>query len=233
MAERLKTFIEERIWFGDMEQGSFCSIVLAPDEETAERLIGLDMLKHHGEVNLAAQGAASFRAFYNQHETTAAWGDIGGTACPNCTSHSGTPSECGEQIAGVAVHECSSCAYRWVPLGFGEKREEMERSAREQIAGLDTLEVELGGGGLSVDEVRTLAPGTSVILLEETSGEGADGVERIYDVGTEGVISQVEKYTNIQGWAVTVIIGPTDGDEAIVNVFDETDSLYPFKVKAE
>lgn len=84
--------------------------------------------------------------------------------------------------------------------------------------------------GMSVELVRMLAPGMKVRLLEQTSGEGADGEEHEYPIGTIGQISSVDQLPAPQGLAVTVIIGPQDGDEAIVNVFDEGDKWFPLEL---
>lgn len=81
--------------------------------------------------------------------------------------------------------------------------------------------------GMPVETVRLLQPGTQVILLEETSGESADGEERSYPAGTIGEVSEVRMLPAPQGLAATVIIGPQDGEEAIVNVFDEGDPWFP------
>lgn len=62
-----------------------------------------------------------------------------------------------------------------------------------------------------------------VRLLIVTSGEDASGTQRSYPTGTTGVIDRIERFDNEQGIAMTLVIGPTDGDEAIVNLFDELD----------
>ncbi len=85
---------------------------------------------------------------------------------------------------------------------------------------------------MSVELVRLLVRGMPVRLLEQTSGEGADGEEHVYPVGTIGEVSSVEQLPAPQGLAVTVIIGPQDRDEAIVNVFDEGDDWFPLELAA-
>lgn len=84
--------------------------------------------------------------------------------------------------------------------------------------------------GMSAALVAMLGMGMQVRLLEDTSGEGADGNEHAYPVGTIGEVSKVERLPAPQGLAVTVIIGPQDGDEAIVNVFDEGDDWFPLEL---
>ncbi|MFZ3482103.1 hypothetical protein [Sphingomonas sp. 3-13AW] len=84
--------------------------------------------------------------------------------------------------------------------------------------------------GMSIELVRLLLPGMNVRMLEPTSGEGADGEEYAYAVGTIGEVSSVDTRPEPQGLAVTVIIGPQDGDQAIVNVFDEGDAWFPLEL---
>jgi hypothetical protein len=83
--------------------------------------------------------------------------------------------------------------------------------------------------GMTTDDVRDLRPGTMVVTMEETSGESADGQERTYPIGTLAEVSRVETLPMPQGLSVTVVIGPQDGDEAIVNVFDEGDAWFPIE----
>lgn len=77
--------------------------------------------------------------------------------------------------------------------------------------------------GMPLDEVKQLAPGTLVAMQIETRGESADGVERTYPIGTTAMVESATQLPAPQGYAVTLIIGPQDGDKAIVNVFDEAD----------
>lgn len=84
--------------------------------------------------------------------------------------------------------------------------------------------------GMTTNDVRALKPGTKVTVLEETSGESADGQERTYPAGTLGEVTEVRTLPEPQGLAVTVIIGPRDGEEAIVNVFDEGDAWFPLEL---
>ena len=81
--------------------------------------------------------------------------------------------------------------------------------------------------GMAPEMVRALRKGTLVTLLEATSGNGADDREHSYPIGTQGEIAGVRMLPAPQGLAVTVIIGPQDGEEAIVNVFDEADPCFP------
>lgn len=86
--------------------------------------------------------------------------------------------------------------------------------------------------GMPIDAVRALQKGTLLTLLEPTSGEGADGEEHVYPVGTTGEVFGLAVLPAPQGLAVTVVIGPQDGDKAIVNVFDEGDACFPFALAA-
>lgn len=105
---------------------------------------------------------------------------------------------------------------------------------RVQLTNLDSCEAAPSGtvrgsdvSGMPAETVRGLRRGTLVTLLEATSGNGADDEERSYPVGTQGEVAGVRMLPAPQGLAITVVIGPQEGDEAIVNVFDETDPCYP------
>lgn len=87
--------------------------------------------------------------------------------------------------------------------------------------------------GMSIDAVRLLAPGTLVTMLQETTGEDSGGDERTYPPGTIGEVTGLRVLPAPQRLAVTVLIGPQEGDEAIVNVFDEGDACFPFGLPHE
>lgn len=83
---------------------------------------------------------------------------------------------------------------------------------------------------MTIDEVRSLRPGTKVVMLTQNVGCDPDDVERTYPAGTAGRISSIDVLPTPQGLAVTVSIGD-DEDKAIVAVFDEADGCgYAFRV---
>lgn len=71
--------------------------------------------------------------------------------------------------------------------------------------------------------------GQRVRMLVETMGADANDEERTYPVGTEAVIDTIEYLNEKQGVSFALVIGPTDGDEAIVNCFDQEDG-HPSKL---
>ena len=152
MTQPLKTYCQELLWYGEADCGTYFAVVLAPDDATAKRMIAAKMLQD-GSDNLyeffentdrreEEAGPKTLERYYDTHGELGAWSDIGGTACPNCTSHNGHRTEDGEQVAGVNVHECHTCGYRWAPMGFGEKRAELEAAALADIGALDEVERE-------------------------------------------------------------------------------------------
>jgi len=145
MDERMKTYAQELLWFGEDEQGTFFAVVIAPDDETAEKLIALEMLQHH-EAGL--EGCESLKEFYDEHTELGGWGDLKGTACPNCTAHCGREASLGLPAGEVVlkVLECSTCGYTWAPLGFGKRRDALEESVRVTIANMDEIERKLVAG---------------------------------------------------------------------------------------
>lgn len=83
---------------------------------------------------------------------------------------------------------------------------------------------------MSSEDVQKLVRGDRLIMHEATMGEGNDGVERIYAPGTFATFWLLERLGSPFGLAVTLIIGPRDDDEAIVNCFYENDpSGFPFR----
>lgn len=87
--------------------------------------------------------------------------------------------------------------------------------------------------GMPIDKVRELRPGTIIEILEKTMGDSADGEERTYPAGTLGEVASIGTLPGPQGLAVTVVIGPQSGEEAIVNVFDEGDPCFPFALPSD
>jgi len=144
----LKTFCQELVWNDDVESGNYFAVVIAPDQATAERLIAAEMLSDTNttlfEELSGDEEPRTLKRYYDTHGELGSWGDIGGTACPNCTSHNGHDSGAIHAWAtGQArVMECRSCGFEWAPLGFGQKRKQMEEAARAQIAALDGFEHE-------------------------------------------------------------------------------------------
>ena len=83
---------------------------------------------------------------------------------------------------------------------------------------------------LAREDVVLLKRGDVLIMHEATMGEGDDGIERIYAPGTRAVFWMREQLGPPFGVAATLIIGPEDNDEAIVNCFYECDpSGFPFR----
>lgn len=114
--------------------------------------------------------------------------------------------------------------------GFFNETDLTETDVWERIECRSALPVTPARTGMTSVQASQLRTGDRLVMTEETRGVGADDVEHVYPERTPGVVSRVDMLPAPQGLAVTVIIGPTDGDAAIVNVFDETDALYPFIV---
>lgn len=113
--------------------------------------------------------------------------------------------------------------------GFFHESDLLETATWERIERRSALTAATSkGSGMTSEQASRLRTGDRLVMTEETRGVGADDVEHVYPKHTPGVVSRVDLLQGAQGLAVTVIIGPTDGDQAIVNVFDETDPLYPF-----
>lgn len=130
--------------------GTRADCVIAPDRDTARRLAAVQCLEDNGDT-LASQGAPSLLEYYGDApfrysgfmEIMAEWGDLDGTACPNCTAHCGQPNGNHVELDGATreVHQCSSCDYRWVPLGHDPvKRAEAIEATKREIAQLDLYE---------------------------------------------------------------------------------------------
>lgn len=146
----MKTFFREMIWNDDTDQGSYSAVVIAPDDATAERIVALAMLDNEDAPHDAAAAAemlcdlsaGSLHAYYEQHAEMQCWDGLNGTACPNCTSHCGKPTGNHFEMDGATreIHECDECGFTWAPLGFGEKRKELETLAIETIARADEID---------------------------------------------------------------------------------------------
>lgn len=115
-------------------------------------------------------------------------------------------------------------------LGDEEIWERIERIEQDDAARTPALDLTGSGIGMTEVQVAGLAQGARVVLLEETMGEGADGREHVYPIGTVGTVSSIEIHAAPRGVTATVVIGPADGEEAIVNVFDAGDASYPFEM---
>jgi hypothetical protein len=145
----LQTFTFESQYPED--DGLRADIVLAPDRDTARRLAAVETLEDN-DWTLAGQGCDSLLSFYDgshfdeghKMDVEAEWGDLGGTACPNCTSHGGRPN--GNLLIDhdgndLPIHVCAACGYSWAPLGFDKTaRQLLEDDARNSIAALDEYE---------------------------------------------------------------------------------------------
>jgi hypothetical protein len=148
----MQTYFREMIWDNDRDSGNFGACVIAPDDASAERLIALDMMNHTdaGPEDDSPEAAAdwlaehdfgSVAAYYASHGVYSAWGDLKGHACPNCTAHSGTI------ICGSNGFECETCGYKWVAVGMGAKRAELEEGALMLLAFADKIDAILRGEG--------------------------------------------------------------------------------------
>jgi hypothetical protein len=73
-------------------------------------------------------------------------------------------------------------------------------------------------------EWHGFVPGQDVKLLIETMGADHEDIEHTMPAGSVGTVDHIERYTNDQGVAVTVVIWVnSERDRSIVNVFDELD----------
>ena len=71
---------------------------------------------------------------------------------------------------------------------------------------------------------RGLTRGQKIKTLIETKGADHDDIEHTMPPGTDGVVDQIERYSNDQGVVVTIVIWVDDKrDRSIVNAFDELD----------
>lgn len=145
----LKTFTFESHYPED-DGGTRADMVIAPDRDTARRLAAAQTLDDNGWT-LAGQGCPDLLTFYDgpmyddgaKMSVEAEWGDLKGTACPNCTAHCGKPNGDHIEIDGAEreKHTCSACGYAWFPMGFDPVlRPQLEASALDAIAGLDDYE---------------------------------------------------------------------------------------------
>lgn len=141
----MQTYFREMIWDNDPECGNFGACVIAEDDASAERLIALDMMRHTdaGPSDDTAQAAAEWLAehdygslaeYYASHGLYSAWGDLKGHSCPNCTAHGG------KIICGSNGFECGTCGYKWVAVGMGPKRAELEEAALMALTFADEID---------------------------------------------------------------------------------------------
>lgn len=145
----LTTYCLQMLWNDDPENGTYFAVVLAPDDETAERMVAAEMLSH-GQDNLFElygheEEPGTLTRYFESHSELSAWGDLSGIACPNCTSHAGRPNGDHIELDGKTAqkHVCSSCGYAWLPLGFDEPtRTQLEDAASIFISKLDDIERE-------------------------------------------------------------------------------------------
>lgn len=145
----LKTFVFEAHYPED-DGGTRCDVVLAPDRDTARRLAAVQALTDNSWT-LAGQGCPDLLTFYDgsmfedgaKMDVEAEWGDLAGTACPNCTSHAGRPNGDHLEIDGAErlKHLCTACGYIWFPMGFDPViRPQLEAATLGTIAELDEIE---------------------------------------------------------------------------------------------
>lgn len=146
MADRppLKSYTFEGYYSDDPdESGPRTDCELAPDRETAIRLAAMSVLEDN-EWTLASKGYESLEDFHD-NEITVSYEWVEGTTgkvCPNCTSDNVRPSGKFFEQLGVnhEVLECKSCGYEHISLGFGARREELDREGWAKIDGLDAYE---------------------------------------------------------------------------------------------
>ncbi|WP_439357928.1 hypothetical protein [Bradyrhizobium sp. DASA03007] len=83
-------------------------------------------------------------------------------------------------------------------------------------------------------EWHGFVPGQDVELLIETMGADHEDIEHTMPTGAVGTVDHIERYTNDQGVAVTVVIWVnSERDRSIVNVFDELDGPINNFIKAK
>jgi hypothetical protein len=152
--------------YEDDDGGNRCDIVIAPDEATAKRLAAVQILEDN-EWSLEDRGNDTLSSFYESEiDLLATWTDLKGTACPNCTSHGGRDTGQETELGGT-VHECATCGYTWLPMGFGKLRAQLEEAATKAIANLDVYEArsKLGDDACRNEECSE----------DATGGDGYDG----------------------------------------------------------
>lgn len=181
--------------------GTRADMVVAPDRDTARRLAAVQTLSDL-ESTLLDQGADSFLDFYDGAgwmDVMSEWGDLNGCACPNCTSHVGRPTGDHADLDGATrdVHECDSCGYRWLPLGFGARRDEIIERSKLEIAKLDRTErLSLAGDptlDTAVEDFREMLDRETAQVLRDTAEQyNDDGM--IEDGTWEGYRDETEPY---------------------------------------
>lgn len=146
--EKLKTHRVVYAYPDFPEGGSYCGIVLAPDDQTRDQMIAAEILKDN-EWDLGDQGYDTLTEMIDDFSIVDEWEDLKGHACPNCCSHS--TSVISSEIAAEMhiphaqasnARICESCAYVWIPLGMHTtSRNRLEEEARKTIAGLNGVEM--------------------------------------------------------------------------------------------
>jgi hypothetical protein len=149
MAEDWQTYFFEAHYPYD-DGGTRADCVIAPDRDTARRLAAVQTLEDNNDT-LHSQAAETLLDYYDDApfsytgmmEIMSEWGDLDGTACPNCTAHCGRPNGNHVELDGATreVLECSSCDYQWLALGHNpEKRAAAIEATKKEIAQLDGYE---------------------------------------------------------------------------------------------
>ena len=80
---------------------------------------------------------------------------------------------------------------------------------------------------MTLSEVCELQPGDQIFIDEETMGANPAGVEIEYPAGMIGTVARFDYFGPSQGFGVEVSIG--EGDDTIVNMWDEADECWPFR----
>ena len=107
--------------------GTFTAINLAYDRDTALQLAAIDVLECNEWVESRAEEIleSGLTAWLESELTIVGeWGDLNGTACPNCTSHSSTEIE-----DDTPYRRCNTCFHEWTSWLQWEKRETGVREA--------------------------------------------------------------------------------------------------------
>jgi hypothetical protein len=131
----LKVFTATRAYEDYPEGGTWMGVVMAPDQFTADRLMGRQMLVDN-KWTLDSEGYESFLDFYNSTDDINSWQGLNGNACPSCQSHdTDFAPEAGEYGEAKA---CNTCGYMWLPLGFEPNMQKSAAQAWQTIIdGLD------------------------------------------------------------------------------------------------
>lgn len=136
----LKVFTATVAYDDFPEGGTWYGVVMAPDEETADRLFGQQILIDN-DWHLEGEGQKSFLDYFNSLDQINKWEGLNGNACPSCQSHD-TKVVAGELGSWSSpARGCNSCGYKWLPLGYEPTLQKSAAQAwQTRIDGLDEAE---------------------------------------------------------------------------------------------